>query len=80
MRTKPEIRSKGFPDDWEQRKLGDIGSVAMYRRVFKHQTAESGDIPFSRSEHSVAPRTHLSQRSFTKISNQNILIPKKAIF
>jgi len=31
---------------WEQRKLGDIGSVAMCRRIFKHQTAESGDIPF----------------------------------
>ena len=31
---------------WEQRKLGDIGSVAMCRRIFKHQTAESGEIPF----------------------------------
>ena len=31
---------------WEQRKLGDIGSVAMCRRIFKHQTSESGDIPF----------------------------------
>ena len=31
---------------WEQRKLGDIGSVAMCRRIFKHQTGESGDIPF----------------------------------
>ena len=31
---------------WEQRKFGEIGSVAMCRRVFKYQTAESGDIPF----------------------------------
>lgn len=31
---------------WEQRKLGEIGSVAMCRRVFKYQTTESGDIPF----------------------------------
>lgn len=31
---------------WEQRKLGDIGSVAMCRRIFKHQTSESGEIPF----------------------------------
>ena len=31
---------------WEQRKLGDVGSVAMCRRIFKHQTSESGEIPF----------------------------------
>ena len=32
--------------DWEQRKLGDIGSVSMCRRIFKDQTSETGDIPF----------------------------------
>lgn len=42
----PEWRFRGFTDAWEQRKLGDIGSVAMCRRVFKHQTSESGEIPF----------------------------------
>ena len=42
----PKIRFKGFTDSWEQRKLGDIGSVAMCRRIFKHQTSESGEIPF----------------------------------
>ena len=42
----PNIRFKGFTDSWEQRKLGDIGSVAMCRRIFKHQTSESGEIPF----------------------------------
>ena len=31
---------------WEQRKLGDLGSVAMCRRIFKEQTSESGDVPF----------------------------------
>lgn len=31
---------------WEQRKLGDLGSVSMCRRIFKHQTSESGEIPF----------------------------------
>ena len=31
---------------WEQRKLGELGSVAMCRRIFKYQTTESGDIPF----------------------------------
>lgn len=42
----PKIRFKGYIDSWEQRKLGDIGSVAMCRRIFKHQTSESGEIPF----------------------------------
>ena len=44
--TVPELRFPGFTGDWEQRKLGDIGSVAMCRRIFKHQTSESGEIPF----------------------------------
>ena len=44
--VKPEIRFAGFTDAWEQRKLGDLGSVAMCRRIFKEQTSESGDVPF----------------------------------
>ena len=43
---KPQIRFKGFTDAWEQRKLGDLGSVAMNKRIFKEQTTESGDVPF----------------------------------
>ena len=31
---------------WEQRKLGDVGSVAMNRRIFKEQTTLNGDVPF----------------------------------
>lgn len=42
----PEIRFKGFTDAWEQRKLGDFGSVCMNKRIFKNQTSESGEIPF----------------------------------
>ena len=42
----PEIRFKGFTEAWEQRKLGEIGSVSMCRRIFKEQTSETGDIPF----------------------------------
>ena len=33
-------------NSWEQRKLGEVGSVSMCRRIFKEQTSESGDIPF----------------------------------
>ena len=42
----PEIRFPEFSDAWEQRKFGDIGAVAMCRRILKHQTSDSGDIPF----------------------------------
>lgn len=42
----PSIRFKGFTDDWEQRKFGDIGTVAMCKRIFKEQTSSEGDVPF----------------------------------
>lgn len=35
-----------FHYSWEQRKLGEIGSVSMCRRIFKEQTSENGEIPF----------------------------------
>lgn len=34
------------PYSWEQRKLGDLGSVQMNKRIFKDQTSESGEVPF----------------------------------
>ena len=43
---KPKIRFKGFTDDWEQRKFGDLGSVAMCKRIFKEQTSAEGEVPF----------------------------------
>lgn len=42
----PEIRFERFTDEWEQRKFGDLGSVAMCKRIFKDQTSSEGDIPF----------------------------------
>ena len=46
MSNIPKIRFKGFTDAWEQRKLGDFGSVSMCKRIFKEQTTAEGDIPF----------------------------------
>lgn len=42
----PEIRFKGYTGAWELRKFGDIGTVAMCKRVFKEETSENGDVPF----------------------------------
>jgi type I restriction enzyme S subunit len=33
-------------NDWEKKCLGDIGKVSMCKRIFKEQTAATGDIPF----------------------------------
>lgn len=33
-------------NDWEQRKFGDVGSVAMCKRIFKEQTSDEGEVPF----------------------------------
>ncbi|EGO2842465.1 TPA: restriction endonuclease subunit S [Enterococcus faecalis] len=46
MKKVPRLRFRGFQEDWELCKLGDLGSVAMNKRIFKEQTSESGDIPF----------------------------------
>ena len=44
----PKRRFKEFTNTgtWEQRKLGEVGSVVMCKRIFKDQTAAFGDIPF----------------------------------
>ncbi|QQR77478.1 MAG: restriction endonuclease subunit S [Candidatus Moraniibacteriota bacterium] len=33
-------------DDWEEKTLGDIGKPSMCKRILKHQTSSTGDIPF----------------------------------
>ncbi|MBP3405853.1 MAG: restriction endonuclease subunit S [Kiritimatiellae bacterium] len=35
-----------IPQDWEVKRLGEIGEPLMCKRVLKHQTSEQGDIPF----------------------------------
>ena len=42
----PKIRFEGFEGTWRIKKLGDIGSVKMCRRIFKDETVEKGIIPF----------------------------------
>ena len=42
----PKLRFSGYTDDWEQRKLGGLGTVQTCKRIFKEQTSEQGDIPF----------------------------------
>ena len=44
--SEPVIRFPEFSDAWEQRKLGELGTVQTCKRIFKEQTSEQGDIPF----------------------------------
>jgi len=39
----PEFRGRG---EWVEKLLGDVGKVSMCKRIMKHETSESGDIPF----------------------------------
>ena len=46
--TLPKLRFPEFreAEEWEEKRLGDIGSVRMCKRILKEQTSPSGDIPF----------------------------------
>lgn len=64
----PKLRFKAddgsdFPD-WEEMTFGDIGNVTMCKRVFKDQTCEVGDVPFSKLARSAVLLTHI----FRKVS------------
>ncbi|MGO5314336.1 restriction endonuclease subunit S [Bilifractor sp. LCP21S3_A7] len=47
-RKTPAIRFKGYQNDWEQRKVGELTNVLSASRVHKEEWAEDG-IPFFRS-------------------------------
>lgn len=39
-------RLKGFNEPWVEKKLGEIGTLAMCKRIFLEDTKENGDVPF----------------------------------
>jgi len=39
-------RLLGFAGEWVEKRLGDIGVLAMCKRVFQEETSEKGDVPF----------------------------------
>mgnify|MGYP002543679209 CR=1 FL=1 len=80
LTREPRCFLGSFDFSWEQRKLGEIGSVSMCRRIFKEQTSETGDIPFYKIGTFGADPDRLFPESFLKNTNQNILIPKREIF
>ena len=73
----PEIRFAGFTDDWEQCKFGDLGSVAMCKRIFKEQTTAHGDIPFYKiGTFGGEPDSYISRELFDEYK-QNYPFPNR---
>lgn len=46
MTKKPSYRFVGYTEPWEEKKLGNLGSVEMCRRIFKEETSAEFEIPF----------------------------------
>lgn len=59
-----------FPD-WEEMTLGDVGSVAMCKRVFKEQTREVGDVPFFKiGTFGGVPDAYISKSLFDELKSK----------
>lgn len=73
----PKLRFKDddgsdFPD-WEEMTLGDVGSVAMCKRVFKEQTREVGDVPFFKiGTFGGVPDAYISQSLFDELKSKYV--------
>lgn len=67
----PEVRFVGFTEAWEQRKLGELGSVAMCKRIFKDQTSEEGDVPFYKiGTFGEEPNAYISRELFDEYKSK----------
>lgn len=67
----PKIRFRGFNKMWVDKTLGEMGSVAMNKRVFKHQTSTTGDVPFYKiGTFGGKPDSHISRDLFEDYRNR----------
>ena len=82
----PKIRFKGFKDDWEQRKLGEIALQTYGGGTPKTANEEfwKGNIPWIQSSDlleerlfNVKPRKYISQEAISKSSTK--LVPQNSI-
>ena len=46
MTKQPSYRFAGYTEPWAEKKLGNLGSVEMCRRIFKEETSTEFEIPF----------------------------------
>lgn len=70
--TLPKLRFPEFRDagEWEETRLGDIGSVRMCKRILKEQTSPRGDIPFYKiGTFGGTPDAYISREIFDSFRN-----------
>ncbi|MBL8424089.1 MAG: restriction endonuclease subunit S [Candidatus Accumulibacter phosphatis] len=76
--TLPKLRFPGFREagKWEEKRLSEVGSVRMCKRIFKGQTNPRGDIPFYKiGTFGGVPDAYISQEIFESYRN-NFPFPK----
>ena len=73
--SKPKIRFKGYEEDWEQRKFGNVTELKSASRVHKEEWTTSG-VPFYRSSDVVAAingteneKVYISEALYEKLSS-----------
>lgn len=67
-----------IPEDWEVRKLGEIGDVKMCRRIFSFQTTKFGEVPFFKiGTFGNEPDAFISRQLFEDYKNK-FSFPKKS--
>ena len=60
-----------IPEDWEVKKLGDIGDVKMCKRIFANQTSEIGDVPFYKiGTFGKEPDAYINQELYKEYRNK----------
>lgn len=60
-----------IPDDWEVKRLGEIGEPCMCKRILKEQTSSTGDIPFYKiGTFGGIPDAYISRELFEQYKEQ----------
>lgn len=60
-----------IPKDWEVKRLGEVGSVKMCKRIFSYQTREEGIIPFYKiGTFGKSPDAHISRELFEEFKEK----------
>lgn len=78
----PKLRFKGFDDDWNDKKLGDVLEITSASRVHKDEWTEKG-VPFFRSSDVVAAfkgtentKAYISFELYTSLANKTGRVKK----
>lgn len=71
MKIESKIRFKQFCDSWKTYKLGNLGSVAMNKRIFKEETSEVGEVPFYKiGTFGSEPDSYITRKKFEEYKSK----------